>query len=165
MMPRDAAAEDQREFVGLTDRAIGVEERLLEGIDSSATAKDQIVGVLYLGKKQPVLNAGVLSLFGSEKGREAGQPLLSTGDHLVGGEGIGEFLKGFRIGTLQEGVGALLKANVTLLHAQGQPIMLIEADASGEGEIGTDPHKHLSPAGVLDIEVVLLDPASMIATT
>jgi hypothetical protein len=43
--------------------------------------------------------------------------------------------------------------------------MLIEADASGEGEIGTDPHKHLSPAGVLDIEVVLLDPASMIATT
>ena len=149
----------------MTDRSVGVEEPLLKGIDGGATTEDQIVGILYLGKKQPVLNAGVLSLFGSEKGREAGQPLLSTGDHLVGGEGIGEFLKGFRIGTLQEGVGALLKANVTLLHAQGQPIMLIEADASGEGEIGTDPHKHLSPAGVLDIEVVLLDPASMIATT
>src|SRR6516162_5168722 len=116
MMPRAAAAEDQREFVGLTDSAIGVEERLLEGIDSSATAKDQIVGVLYLGKKQPVLNAGVLSLFGSEKGREAGQPLLSTGDHLVGGEGIGEFLKGFRLGTLQEGVGTQLRVDTTLLQ-------------------------------------------------
>ena len=136
MIPRDAAAEDQGEFVGLTDSAIGVEEPLLDGIDGGATTKDQIVGVLYLGKKQPVLNAGVLSLFRSEKGREAGQPLLSTGDHLVAAEGIGEFLKGFRIGTLHEGVGALLQANITLLHAQGEPVMLIETDASGEGKIG-----------------------------
>src|SRR6516164_9502391 len=161
MMTCDAATEDQCEFVGLTDRAVGVEEPLLKGIDSSATAKDQIVGVLYLGKKQPVLNAGVLSLFGSEKGREADQPLLRTGDHLVGGEGIGEFLKGFRIGTLHEGVGALLKTNALLLHAQSQPVVLIETDARGEREMGTDPHKHLSPTGVLDIEIVLLDPAPL----
>src|SRR6516165_7740840 len=116
MMPRDATAEYQRELVGLTDGAIGVEEPLLEGIDGGATTEDQIVAVLYLRKKQAVLNAGVFSLFGSEKGREADQPLLRTADHLVGGEGIGEFLKGFRIGTVQEGVAALLKANVTLLQ-------------------------------------------------
>ena len=75
MKPRDAATEDEGKFVGLTDGAVGVEEPLLEGIDGGATTEDQIVAVLYLGKKQPVLNAGVLSLFGSEKGREAGQPL------------------------------------------------------------------------------------------
>jgi hypothetical protein len=105
-----------------------------------------------------VLNAGVLSLLRSEKGREAGQPLLATSDQIVGGEGIGEFLQGPRIRTLQEGVRALLKADALLLHAQGEPVMLIETDAGGEGEVGADPYKHLSPTGVLDIEVVLLDP-------
>src|SRR6266699_1711452 len=134
-MASDAAAEDQGEFVGLTDGAIGVE--------------------------QPVLNAGVLSLLGSEKGREAGQPFLGTGEQIVGGERIGEFLQGLRIGTLQEGVSALLKADATLSHAQGQPVMLIETDASGEGKIGAHPYEHLSPTGVLDIEVVLLDPAPL----
>jgi hypothetical protein len=157
----DAAAEDQREFVGLTDGAIGIEEPLLESIDGGATTEDQIVAVLYLRKKQAVLNTGVLSLFGSEKGDEAGQPLLSTADHLVGMEGIGEFLKSLRIGTLPEGVGALLKTNARLLQAQSQPVMLIETDARGEREMRTDPHKHLSPTGVLDIEVVLLDPAPL----
>jgi hypothetical protein len=77
----------------LTDGAVGVEEPSLEGIHGGATTEDQIVAVLYLREKQAVLNAGVPALFGSEKGAEAGQPLLSTGDHLVGGEGIGEFLK------------------------------------------------------------------------
>src|SRR2546430_3517439 len=76
----------------------------------------------------------------------------ATGEQIVGGEGIGEFLQGLRIGTLQESVGALLKADATLLHAQGQPVMLIETDASGEGEIGAHPYEHLSPTGVLDIE-------------
>src|SRR5207253_10880260 len=144
-MASDAAAEDQGEFVGLTDGAIGVEEPLLEGIDGGTTTKDEIVAELHLRKKQPVLNAGVFSLLGSEKGREAGQPFLGTGDQIVGGEGIGEFLQGLRIGTLQEGVSALLKANATLLQVQGQPVMLIETDASGEGKIGAHPYEHLSP--------------------
>jgi len=51
--------------------------------------------------------------------------------------------------------------DATLLHAPGQPVMLIETDASGEGEIGADPYEHLSPTGVLDIEIVLLDPAPL----
>jgi hypothetical protein len=59
-----------------------------------------------------------------------------TGDQIVGGEGISEFLQGLRIGTLQESVRALLRADAMLPHAQGQPVMLIEIDASGEGKIG-----------------------------
>ena len=51
MTAGDAATEDQREFVGLTDGAIGIEEPLLEGIDSGATTEDQIVAVLYLREK------------------------------------------------------------------------------------------------------------------
>jgi hypothetical protein len=140
MMASDAPTKDQGEFVGLTDGAIGVEQPLLEGIDGGATTEDEVVAKLYLGKKQPVLNAGLLSLLGSEKGRETSQPFLSTVAQIVGGEGIGEFLKGFRIGKLQEGVGALLKADATLLHAQGQPVVLIETDAGREEEVGTDPY-------------------------
>jgi len=38
--------------------------------------------------------------------------------------------------------------------------MVVETDPGGQGEIGTDSYEHLSPSGVLDVEVVLLDPAS-----
>ena len=117
MMTGDAAAEDQGEFVGLTDGAIGIDESLFEGIDGGTTTKDEIVAELHLRKKQPVLNTGKLSLLGSEKGREAGQPFVGAGDQIFGGEGIGEFLQGLRIGALQKDVRTLLKANATLLQA------------------------------------------------
>jgi hypothetical protein len=74
-------------------------------------AEDEVVAGLHLGKKQPVLNDSLLSLLGSEKGSEVGQPLLATSDQIVGSEGIGEFLQGPRIRTLQESVSALLKAD------------------------------------------------------
>jgi hypothetical protein len=77
MTTGDAATEDYREFVGLTDAAIGVKEPLLEGIDGRATTEDEVVAV-HLGKKQPVLDASLLSLLGSEKESEVGQPLLAT---------------------------------------------------------------------------------------
>src|SRR5215468_1405290 len=158
MMTGDAAAEDQGEFVGLTDAAIGIDESLLEGINGGTTTKDEIVGELHLGKKQPVLNTGLLSLLGSEKGCEAGQPFVGAGDQILGGEGIGEFLQSLRVRTLHKSVRTLLKVDIALSQAQGQPVMLIEADASREGEVGADPDEHLPPTRVVDIEVVLLDP-------
>src|SRR6516165_7612762 len=39
--------------------------------------------------------------------------------------------------------------------------MLIEADPGGEGEVRADSYEHLPPTRVLDIEVVLFDPASL----
>jgi hypothetical protein len=50
MMTGDAAAEDQGEFVGLTDGAIGIDESLFEGIDGGTTTKDEIVAELHLRK-------------------------------------------------------------------------------------------------------------------
>ena len=44
-------------------------------------------------------------------------------------------------------------------HALGQPMMLIEADAGGERQVGTDADKHPSPLPVVHIEVVLGHPA------
>src|SRR5262245_24236371 len=37
--------------------------------------------------------------------------------------------------------------------------MLIQTDASGERKIGTDPHEHPPPAPVVDVKVVLNNPA------
>ena len=51
-----------------------------------------------------------------EKGCEAVQPFLCTGDQIVGLEGIGEFLKCFGIGTLQEGAGALTRRRSASQH-------------------------------------------------
>src|SRR5260370_2675487 len=144
-MASDAPANDQGGFVGLTDSAIGVQEPLREGMDGGATTEDEIVAELHLREKQPVLNAGMLSLFGSEKGRETGQPFLGTVDQIVGGEGIGEFLQGFRIGTLQDGVGALLKSDATRLHSTATPIWLLGTDPSTPGQLDPDPYTPCSP--------------------
>jgi len=41
----------------------------------------------------------------------------------------------------------------------GDPVMLIQADTSREGEVGTDPDKDAAPRIVVNVEVVLIDPA------
>lgn len=62
-------------------------------------------------------------------------------------------------GASDEGIGALLELYALLTHAIGQPMMLIEADAGGERQIGTDADEHPSPLPVVDIEIILDDPA------
>ena len=72
---------------------------------------------------------------------------------------FGELLEAFGLSASREGIGTLLEVDALLTHAVGQPMMLIEADAGGERQVGTDADKHPSPLPVVDIEVVLDDPA------
>src|SRR5262252_1598526 len=44
-------------------------------------------------------------------------------------------------------------------QAVGQPMVLVEADAGGERKVGADAHEHSSPVPVIDVKVVLNDPA------
>jgi hypothetical protein len=46
-----------------------------------------------------------------------------------------------------------------LAQAVGQLVMLVETDSGGERKIGTHAHKDAAPAPVVDVEVVLHDPA------
>jgi hypothetical protein len=39
----------------------------------------------------------------------------------------------------------------------GEPVVLVEAEAGREGELGTDAHKHASPVPVVQVKVVLID--------
>ena len=75
------------------------------------------------------------------------------------GQRIGEFLKSLGIAATQEGVGGLLKVDVLLLHAQGEPVMLVETDACRERKIGRETNEHSAPVAIVDVEVVLDDPA------
>jgi hypothetical protein len=56
-------------------------------------------------------------------------------------------------------IRALLKIDPFGAHPVGHPVMLIEADACGKGQIGTGSYEHPTPALVVDVEVVLHDPA------
>jgi hypothetical protein len=53
----------------------------------------------------------------------------------------------------------LLEVDAFLAHAVGQPVMLIETDPGRERQIRAHAHEHAAPAPVVDIEVVLHDPA------
>src|SRR5262249_40134910 len=53
---------------------------------------------------------------------------------------------------------ALLEPYAFLTHPIGQPVMLVEANPSREGKVGTHAKKHASPAGIVDVDIVLNDP-------
>src|SRR5580700_10548511 len=63
------------------------------------------------------------------------------------------------MGAPQECIGALLKIDALLAHAHCQPMMLIEADAGRERQVGAHTYEHASPMLVVDVEVVLHYPA------
>ena len=60
--------------------------------------------------------------------------------------------------TPQEGVGALLKVDSLFSHAKRQPMVLVQAYPRREGEVGSEGDKHPTPALVVQVEVVLVDP-------
>src|SRR6266700_5169673 len=106
-----------------------------------------------------MLAAGVLALSCSEEGREVRQPLLTAGHQISRSERVGEFLQAIGRRAFQEGIGGLLESDAVLPHAVGQPVVLIEADTGGEWKVGADAHEHPSPVSIIDVKVVLNDPA------
>ncbi len=53
----------------------------------------------------------------------------------------------------------MLESDAFLAHAVGQPMVLVEADTGGEWQVGADAHEHSSPIPIVDVEVILNDPA------
>src|SRR5580704_14002376 len=100
-----------------------------------------------------------LALCCGEEGREVRQPLLAAGHQISRYERVGEFLQAIGCCAFQEGIGALLESDAVLAHAVGQPVVLIEADTSGEWKVRADAHEHPSPVSIVDVKVVLNDPA------
>ena len=106
-----------------------------------------------------MLTTSVFALLFREEGSETVQPLATADEQIVRGQRIGEFLQPLGVTATQEGVGGLLKVEVLLLHAQGKPVMLVETDAGGKGEVGREANEHSAPVAIVDVEVVLNDPA------
>ena len=56
-----------------------------------------------------MLAAGFLAFAVFEEWSQAGQPFLSAAQQIVGGQGIGQFLKLLRMAAIQKCIGTLLK--------------------------------------------------------
>ena len=59
----------------------------------------------------------------------------------------------------EECIGTLLKIDAFGAHAVSQPMVLIEANARREGKIGTNANEHPTPTLVVNVKVILHDPA------
>ena len=53
----DLTTEDGGDLVGLADGAVGIQESLVQLIQCGAPVKDEVVAILHLGEKEPVLTA------------------------------------------------------------------------------------------------------------
>src|SRR6266516_729253 len=63
------------------------------------------------------------------------------------------------MGTTAEGFGRLPETDSSVDQPIGNPVMLVQADTSREGKVGTDPNEDATPLGVIDVEVILIDPS------
>jgi len=78
---------------------------------------------------------------------------------VLGRQGVGEGLEGLGVPAVEEGIAALPDGDASLAQALSQPVMLIQADAGREWKVRADSDEHPSPARVIDVEVVVVDPA------
>jgi hypothetical protein len=152
------AGQDAVDVGRLPDRSIGVDEAFAEFVQCRTAMEDEIVAELDLREEQAMLAAGLLSHFCSEERGERASHFWrrSTGPK---GRASPRAPAAFGFRACDEGIRTLLEVDAFRAHAVGEPVMLIEADAGGEQKIGTDAHEHPSPLPVIDIEVVLDDPA------
>ena len=76
VLPGHFPAQDESNFLWLSDGSVHVEQALGELVDGGAAEEDQVVAKLDLGKEEPVLTAGLSPFLGGEEGSKGGQPLL-----------------------------------------------------------------------------------------
>src|SRR5215472_15959908 len=62
----------------------------------------------------------------------------------------------------EESVGAREEADLPLLQALGQPVVLVQVDAGGEREVRADAPEQAAPGAIVDIEVVRVHPAPLV---
>jgi hypothetical protein len=68
-------------------------------------------------------------------------------------------LKLLGVTATKKSVSGLLKVDVLLLHAQGEPMMLVETNTCRKRKVGREANEHSAPVAIVDVEVVLNDPA------
>lgn len=155
----DLAAKDGGDLMRLADGAIGVQEALSQSVQASPAAEDEIVAILDLGKEQAMLTPCLLAFGGGKERGEISEPLLAAGQQILGAEGIGQFLQALGMAAPQKGVRALPEVDTVLMQAAGEPGVLIQADTCREREIGADAHEQSPPLRILEVDIVLVDPA------
>ncbi|MGO9271337.1 MAG: hypothetical protein ACLQOO_13945 [Terriglobia bacterium] len=114
-----------------------------------------------MGKEEAMLAAALLPLSLGKEGDQWRQPFLSTTDQVRGLQGVGQLLQSLPVAATQKGIGTLPEADAALLHLAGQPVMLVQAETRGEGEVGADTHEHRTPVAVVEIEMVWVHPARL----
>ena len=68
----DLAPEDRGDLAGLADGAVGIQQSLVQVLESSAPVKDQVVAILHLGEKEPVLTAATFTFAVFKEGSQVG---------------------------------------------------------------------------------------------
>ena len=70
----DLAAENGGDLAGLADRAVSVQQSLVQLIQCGAPVKDQVVTIFDLGEKEPVLTAASFAFAFFEERSQALKP-------------------------------------------------------------------------------------------
>ena len=87
------------------------------------------------------------------------QPLLAASQKIPRNERVSKHLQVIGCSAFEEGIGELLESDAALAQPIGQPVVLIEADTGGEWKVGAHAHEHSPPVPVVDVKIVLNDPA------
>ena len=68
----DPTTEDGGDFFGLADGAVGIQESLVQVIQCGTPVKDEVVAILHLGEKEPVLTTASFAFAVFKEGSQTG---------------------------------------------------------------------------------------------
>jgi hypothetical protein len=89
---RDPPAEDHRDLVRVTDRAVEIEETLVQTVQRRTALEDEVGAILDLADEQAIAEPLVAAFPVGEEGDQLGQPAVGAGFDVRGRELVGQFL-------------------------------------------------------------------------
>jgi hypothetical protein len=83
---------------------------------------------------------------------------LSASQQIVDAQRVRQLLEFFRMAATQESIGPLFEIDAFSAQLMGQPVVLIEADPRGEGQVRADADEHAAPELIAEVKTVLDNP-------
>src|SRR5712691_2178710 len=115
-----------------------------------------------LARRRGGVDRRLPALSGRKEGRQGLEPFLAAPLEVPRGERIGERLEARRITAAEKRVAAQAEREAVGVQPIRPPLMLVEAHPRGKRKVRAEADEHAAPVSVMEIEVVLDDPASLV---
>src|ERR1039458_3246138 len=154
----DASGKDELDLIRTTDVEVVGDRRLEEGADPAGSVEDDGAADFDLAHGEFPPESGQ-SIGCPKWGGDDRHPAFEEGVNLVRAEAITDGLESGRVAARGEPVGKRAEVETRSMRLVLGPLVPVDPDLAGVGEVRTDLDEAVTEVGVVDIEVVGTHPS------